>query len=196
MAWLFLLPFLLLLGGVALRLPYDAFRLGLRNAHRGDGVRSRSRTRREVRHAERLLWRTAGAPLLVMVLAAGAMAGIHFYAMPDESLAQIFGDYHPETSLHAPDLEAWQEAIEATRREKAFQAWREAQGLAPPTTTSLSAQLARHWPLHPIYLILLFAFAAWTVLGVAPRAAAAYRTGVIARSKDYLHRDLAAAAAD
>jgi len=193
MVWLFLLPFLLLLGGAALRLPYDALRLGLRNAHRGDGVRSQSRTRREVRHASRLLWRTVGAPLLVMLLAAGAMRAIHLYAMPDESLAQIFGDYHPETSLHAPDLEAWQEAIEATRREKAYQAWREAQGLAPPSSAPLGAQIAQHWPLHPTYLLLLFAFAAWYVLRVAPRAAAAYRAGVIARSRDYLHHDLAAA---
>lgn len=192
MVWLFLLPFLLLLGGVALRLPYDALRLGLRNAHRGDGVRSRSRMRREVRHAARLLWRVAGAPLLVLILAGGVMRAIHLYAMPDESLAQIFGDYHPETSLHAPDLEAWQEAIEATRREKAYQAWREAQGLVPKTEPTLGAQFVQHWPLHLVYLLLLLAFAAWYVLRVAPRAAAAYRAGVVARSMDYLHRDLSA----
>lgn len=192
MLWLFTLPFLLLLLGAALRLPFDALRLARRNARRADGSHSRSRSRREGRHAARLLWRVAGAPLLVMLLAAGGMRAFHLYAMPDESLARIFGEYHPEASLHAPDLEAWEEALEATRREKAHRAWREAQGLDPKTEPTLGAQLAEHWPVHLVFLLLLLGFAGWYVLYAAPRAASAYRAEVLARSKDYLHRDLSA----
>lgn len=191
MIWLFALPFLLVLAGAALRLPYDALRVARRNALRSDGTRSQSRNRREARHAARLLWRLAGAPLLILLVAAGGMRVFHLYAMPDESLARIFGEYHPEESLHAPDLEAWQEAIEATRREKATRAWREAQGLDPATTPTFGEQMAEHWPVHLVFLLLLLAFTAWYVLFVAPRAAETYRTSVLTRSKEYLHRDLA-----
>lgn len=189
MLWLYALPFLLLLGGAALRLPYDALAHARRNTLRADGSRSERRTRREASHALGLLWRAAGVPLAVMLVAAGGMRAVHLWVMPDVSLAPIFGDYHPETSLHAPDLEAWEEAIEATRRERAFRAWREAQGLDAPTTPSLGEQMAEHWPLHAVFPLLLLAFALWYVLRVVPGAADAYRAGVLGRGTEYLRRD-------
>lgn len=191
MTWLFALPFLLFVAGTALRLPYDALRMAVRNAHRGDGARSPVRTQREVRHAQRLLWRTLLAPLLLMVVAGLLMRGFHLNVMPDSPLSDLFGDHHPEVSLHALDFEAWEDAIEARRRDEAYQAWREAQGLAPATSTSWEQALAEHWPVHLIFLTALYAFIPWYLLRVTPRATRRYREGVTARSKRYLRRDLA-----
>lgn len=191
MAWLFALPLLLLLVGTALCMPYDAFRVAVRNTHRGDGARSPSRTQREVRHAQRLLWRTLLAPLLLMLVAGLLMRGFHLYVMPDSPLGALFGEYHPEVSLHAPDLDAWEEAIEASRRDEAHQAWREAQGLSPTTATSWKQALTEHWPVHFLFLVALYAFVPWYLLRTTPRATKRYREGVAARSRRYLHRDLA-----
>lgn len=189
MFWLFALPFLLLVVGAAIRLPYDMLAHARRNTRRADGSRSERRTRREAAHAAGLLWRAVGLPLVVMLAAAGGMRAVHLWVMPDVSVAPIFGDYHPETSLHAPDLEAWEEAIEATRRERAYRAWREAQGLDAPAPPSLRDQLAEHWPLHAVFPLLLLAFALWYVLRVLPDTVAAYRAGVLSRGTEYLRRD-------
>lgn len=193
MIWLFTLPFLLLVVVVALRLPYGAFRIARRNAYRGTGERSEGRTQREMRRLGALLWRTLGAPLLILLALGGGMRAFHLYAMPEDSLARIFGEYHPEESLHAPDLEAWEEALEAAQRERAYEAWQQAQGLAPRTERSLGDQFAEHWPVHLVFLLLLFAFVLWYVLWVVPSVVTAYRDGVLTRSKQYVHRDLAAA---
>ena len=189
MLWLFALPFLLLVAGAAVRLPFDTFSHARRNACRADGSASERRTRREASHAVGLLWRAVGLPLLVMLAAAGGMRAVHLWVMPDVSVAPIFGDYHPETSLHAPDLEAWEEAIEATRRERAHQAWRVAQGLEEPADRPLGEHLAEHWPLHLVFLLLLTAFAAWYVLRAVPPAVTAYRAGVLSRRTEYLRHD-------
>lgn len=191
MTWLLALPFLLLAVGAAARWPYDAFRLAVRNAHRGDGARSSARTQREVRHASRLLWLTLLAPLLLMLVAGGLMRVFHLHAMPDSPLYSLFGENHPEVSLHALDLEAWEEAIEASNRDEAYRAWRVAQGLDPTPETSLKQVLLAHWPVHLIFLLVLYAFVPWYLLRITPRAVRSYQEGVTVRSRQYLHRDLA-----
>lgn len=190
MIWIVAISLFLFVGAILLCIPYDAFPLALRNTHRGGGERSGARTKRELRHVGRLAWKTLGIPLFVMLLASGAMRAFHLYGMPDNTLAEIYGEYHPEVSLNAPDLEAWADAIEAEHREAAFHAWRQAQGLEAAATPTLQEQLVEHWPIHPIFVILLWAFAAWYLLRVVPHATALYRRGVALRSREYLHRDL------
>ncbi len=192
MIWLFTIPFLLVVASAVLHLPYDALRMAARNAHRGDGARSPARTRRELRHGSKLAWRVLGAPLFVLVLATGGMRVFHLYAMPDSTLADLFGDNHPEVALNAPDLEAWADAIDENGRMEDYERWRQAQGFDPLVKPTLYQQLAEHWPIHLVFLLLAGVFALWYAFRITPRTATSYRDGTFARAREYLHRDLKA----
>lgn len=190
MVWLFSVPLAVLACSVVWRFPQRAAQMALRNTRRGNGVRSQARTRRELRHGGRLAWHALGIPLLVLVLAAGGMRVVHLYIMPDTTLADIYGDQHPELALNAPDLDAWADRIEADRRDQAYQQWRQAQGLDPIAKTSWQHYVSEHWPMHLAFPILLLVFVAWYALRILPRIASAYGRGVLSRSREYLHRDL------
>lgn len=192
MLWLFALSFALLVVTVAIRFPYRVVEEALRNTRRLGGTRSKRRVRREVRHAWKLAWRLFGAPAFVLATAFAAMLAFHLYGMPDSTLADLFGESHPETSLHALDLEAWQEAAEAKRRDEAHRKWRQAQGLEPVVEPTLGDQFVQHWPAHFVFLLLSWAFAVVYAFRTTPRAAAKYRNGVRTRAKEYVRQEVTA----
>jgi hypothetical protein len=127
-------------------------------------------------------------PLVVLVGLQSGLYLVHAYVIPDTTLSELFGEYHPETSLHAPDLEAWNEAIEADRRDREYQAWREAQGLAPASTTPITEVFLEHWPLHLAFVILPLAYAVWFIRRRYLPAARAYHRGVKRRATRYALR--------
>ena len=190
MTWLALLPILAVLASAAYHAPYDALRIAVRNTTRGDGERSDARTRREHRHGRRLAWRALGLPLLILVCATVGMQLFHHFGMPDSTLAELFGDQHPEVSLHAPDLEAWSEAIERSGEYEAYEAWRQRQGYSPLVRKTLVQRLTTHWPLHVIFLLLSSAFGIWYAVRVIPHAAEAYRKAALERNLQYVRRDV------
>lgn len=191
MTWLAILPILVVLASAAYHLPYDALRIAARNTKRGNGARSEARTRREHRHGKRFAWRAFGAPMLVLVLATGGMRLFHHFGMPDSTLSELFGDQHPEVSLHAPDLEAWADAIERNGEYEEYEAWRQRQGLDPLVEETLTQRLTTHWPLHIVFLILSSAFGLWYALRIIPQAAETYRRAALERNLQYVRRDVA-----
>ncbi len=185
MTWLLAGPILLLLAMLAVLLPYPTLRLAARNSQRAEGVRSTRRTRRELHHATPFLRDAVLVPVVVIVLLQGASFVIHGYVVPDTTLSELFGEYHPEVSLHAPDLEAWNEAIEATHRDRDYEAWRQAQGLAPQTPTSIDEVLVEHWPLHLVFVLLPLVYLAWFFSRRYFALARSYHRGVAQRAKRY-----------
>ena len=189
MMWLFAGPILMLLLGIAALLPYASFQAASRNARRPDGGWSPRRTRREAHHAVTFLRDAALVPFVMLVLMQGSMFAVHHYVVPDDTtLNDLFGEYHPEVALHAPDLEAWNEAIEANRRDRAYATWQQAQGLIPVTATPLSEVLAEHWPLHVAFIAFSLAFLTWFFRRRYVDAARSYHRGVVQRSKQYALR--------
>jgi hypothetical protein len=188
MLWLVAGPVLVFLLSLAVLLPYASLRTAVRNTRRADGHRSRQRTQRELHHLRRFLRSAALVPLLVLILLQSGLYLVHTYVVPDTTLSELFGEYHPETSLHAPDLEAWNEAIDADRRDRDYEAWREAQGLAPASTTPMAEVLVEHWPLHLAFLILPLAYFVWFVRRRYLPAARTYHRGVTRREKRYALR--------
>lgn len=184
MTWLFAGPILVLLLGIAALLPYASLQTAARNTRRSGGQRSARRARRELHHAATFLRDAALVPLVILVLMQGSLFAVHTYLVPDDTtLSDLFGEYHPEVSLHAPDLEAWHEAIEANRRDRAYAAWQQAQGLIPVTAVPVTEVLAEHWPLHLVFLALPLAFLTWFFRRRYVDAAQAYHRGVVQRSK-------------
>lgn len=188
MIWLVAGPVLVLLLGLAVLLPYASLQTAARNTRRGDGERSRQRTQRELHHLKRFLRAVLLVPLVVLVVLQGGLYLVHAYVVPDTTLSELFGEYHPETSLHAPDLDAWNEAIDADRRDREYEAWREAQGLASKSTSPLTEVLVEHWPIHLAFLILPLAYFVWFVRQRYLPAARAYHHGVTRRQKRYALR--------
>ncbi len=190
MFWIFLGPVLLLLIAVPALLPYRSFRLARGNARRADGSRSRSRARREARHAARFLTLTLLLPLAGFVLLESGLFLFHRHVVPNTRLHELFGEYFPETSLHAPDLEAWRDAVADAEHQAADEARREAEGRAPRRRHTPQDALAQHWPLHIVFLIgpalLLAGFLRWHYLP----AAVAYHAGVQRRYEHYRRRAL------
>ncbi len=150
MLWIFAGPVLLFLLAVPFLLPHRSLRLALGNTRRTDGSRSRSRLRREARHAARFLGPALGLPLLALVLLEVGLFSFHRHAVPSTTLNELFGDYFPETSLHAPDLEAWNEAI-AEAEAHAADARRERRHRS--RRHPLARALLEHFPLHLVFVI-------------------------------------------
>jgi hypothetical protein len=186
MTWLLAGPALALFLGLIALLPYGSLLTAARNTRRSNGRRSTRRTRRELHHVATFLRDAALVPLVLLVLMQGALFAVHTYVVPDNTtLSEIFGEYHPEVSLHAPDLEAWDEAIRADQRDRAYVAWQQAQGMIPSTPTAVSDLLVEHWPLHLIFFALPFAFLTWFFRRRYFALARAYHLGVAQRSKRY-----------
>ena len=190
MLWLFALPFVVLIGTAVLCVPYGAVRQARRNTRRSGGARSTRRTRREVRHGALFLWRTLGRPSAALLLALSGMLAFHHYGMPDSTLAELFGENHPEVALHSLDIEAWKQAIEARQRDEAYRRWKQAQGLESPDPPSALEQFSQHWPAHVVFLLLAWGFVLAYAVRVTPRSVAAYRSGVRNRAREYHQRDL------
>ena len=188
MIWLVAGPVLVFLLGLAALLPYASFRTAARNTHREDGQRSRQRTQRELHHLRTFLRTAVLVPLVALAALQGGLYLVHAYVIPDTTLSELFGEYHPETSLHAPDLDAWNEAIDADRRDRDYEAWREAQGLASKSTSPLAEVLVEHWPIHLAFLILPLAYFVWFVRRRYLPAARTYHHGVTRRQKRYALR--------
>jgi len=188
MLWLVAGPVLVFLLSLAVLLPYASLRTAVRNTHREEGQRSRQRTQRELHHLRRFLRTAVLTPLVVLGALQGGLYLVHAYVIPDTTLSDLFGEYHPETSLHAPDLDAWNEAIDADRRDRDYQAWLEAQDLAPKSTSPLAEVLVEHWPLHLAFLILPLAYLLWFARRRYLPAARAYHRGVTRRQKRYALR--------
>ena len=156
---------LLLLGPICLLvvllvafLPYGTFRLAARNGKVGN-ERSRRRTRREVRHLKRFLRNAVLLPLLIVVMIQGTLVALHYFIVPDTTMSDIFGEYHPDVTLNAPDLESWKTAMVRSRKAREVEAQLSTGGLA--NKTSLAATLVEHWPLHIVIPLLPLAFLAW-----------------------------------
>ena len=182
---------LLLLGPVVLAtliltafLPYESFRVAARNGKVGT-ERSGRRTRRESRHLKRFLRNAVVLPVLMVVIIQSALFTLHYFVVPDTTLSDIFGEYHPDVALNAPDLEAWNEAIERTQRARDFEARERAEGYMRPAKTSLGATMIEHWPLHLIFLILPLAFLTWFFQGHFLTLSQRYRAEVARRNKRY-----------
>jgi hypothetical protein len=189
MTWLLTGPFLLLLVSLVALLPYASLRLAMQNSRRPDGERSTHRTQREHHHLSVFLRRGVLTPFLVLVAFSGAAFVLHHYLVPDMTLSELFGEYHPEVALHAPDLKAWGEAIEANRRDQAYREWQQAQGLAPAPAPSLATVMVEHWTLlHPVILLLPLAYLTWFFRRRYFAAARDYHRGVVRRSKRYALR--------
>lgn len=188
MTWLLAGPVLVFLLGLAALLPYASFRTAARNTRREDGQRSEQRTHRELHHLKTFLRTAVLVPLGVLVGVQGGFYLIHAYVIPDTTLSELFGEYHPETSLHAPDLEAWSEAIDADRRDRDYEAWLQAQGLAPASNSPFTEVLVEHWPLHLAFLILPLVYAVWFVRQRYLPAARTYHRGVTQRASRYALR--------
>lgn len=183
MTWLFAGPILVLLVGIVALLPYASLSAAARNTRRSSGQRSARRTRRELHHAATFLRNAALVPLAILLLMQGGLFAVHHYVIPDDTtLSDLFGEYHPEVALHAPDLEAWDEAIEANRRDRAYATWQQAQGLIPVTAIPPSEVLMEHWPLHVVFLVLPLVFLTWFFQRRYVAAARAYHRGVVQRS--------------
>lgn len=191
MTWLLASPFLVFLLCLALALPYASFRKASRNTAGADGQPSRFRTEREKHHLTTFLRTVVLVPLVVLALIQGGLFAVHHYVLPeDTTLSELFGEFHPETSLHAPDLEAWNEAIDASRRDEAFLAWQEAQGLAPGSArATLSEVLLDHWPNHIAFLLVALAYLIWFARRRYIPAARTYHRGVTRRARRYEVRD-------
>ena len=191
MTWILAAPLLFFLLGLALVLPYASFRKAARNTSDADGRPSRFRTEREKHHLSTFLRTAAFVPLVVLTLIQGGLFVVHHYVVPeDTTLSELFGEFHPETSLHAPDLEAWNEAIEANQRDEAFLAWQQAQGLAPNAEgATLTELLLDHWPLHIAFPLVALAYLVWFVRSRYLPAARTYHRGVTRRARRYEVRD-------
>jgi hypothetical protein len=187
MTWLLAGPILVFLLGIAALLPYASLQTAARNTRRSGGQRSRRRTRRELRYLGSFLRNGVLVPLLALVLMQGGLFFVHTTVIPDNTvLSEIFGEYHPETSLHAPDLDAWNEAIEADRRERALRASQQMQGLLPPPPPPpISEVLLEHWPIHLAFLFLPMAYVVWFFRRRYVALAQAYHHGVARRHKGY-----------
>lgn len=188
MLWLVAGPVLLFLLGLAVSLPYASLQTAARNPLREDGQRSSRRTERELYHLKTFLRAAVLVPLLVLVGLQGGLYLVHTHVIPDTTLSDLFGEYHPETSLHAPDLEAWNEAIEADRRDRDYQAWLEAQGLAPKSRSPLVEVFVEHWPLHLAFVILPLVYLVWFARRRYFPAARTYHRGVTQRANRYAIR--------
>jgi hypothetical protein len=186
MEWLSVGSVLALILGIAALLPYGSLRKAAANARRPNGRRSPRRIRRELHHAAVFFRSAALVPLVALLLLQGALFAVHAYVVPDATtLSDLFGTYHPEVSLHAPDLEAWDEAIRADQRDRAYDAWKHEQGLASVAPPAVSEFLLEHWPLHVVFSVLPLAFLTWFFRGPYLIAARAYHLGVVQRSKQY-----------
>lgn len=192
MTWLFAGPLLIFLLGIAALLPYASLAAAARNTRRSSGRRSTRRTHRELHHVTTFLRDAALVPLVVLFLLQGTLFTVHTYVVPDDTtLSELFGEYHPEVSLHAPDLEAWNDAIEANRRDRAYVHWQQQQGLIPASVLPPSEVLIEHWPLHLVFLVLPLAYLTWFFRRRYIAAARTYHRGVAQRQKRYALRALA-----
>ena len=189
MTWLFAGPLLVFLLGIAALLPYPSLATAARNTRRSNGRRSTRRTRRELHHVTTFLRDAALVPLVALLLLQGTLFAVHHYAVPDDTtLSELFGEYHPEVSLHAPDLEAWNDAIEANQRDLAYADWQQRQGLIPASVVPPSEVLMEHWPLHIVFLVLPLAYLTWFFRRRYVAAARTYHRGVVQRQKQYALR--------
>lgn len=186
MTWLLVGPILVFLLGIAALLPYASLQTAARNTRRSGGQRSRRRMRRELRYLGSFLRDGALVPLVVLVLLQGGLLFVHTTVIPDNTiLSEIFGEYHPETSLHAPDLDAWNDAIAADRRERELRASQQAQGLLPVPAVPISEVLVEHWPVHLVFLVLPLAYIVWFFRRRYLTLTQAYHHGVVRRHKEY-----------
>lgn len=190
MLWLLAGPFLLLLLAVSAFLPYPALRTAVTNVRRPDGTRSSHRTRREARHLATFLRSAVLVPLAVLVSLQGGAFVIHNYVVPnDTTLSALFGENHPDVTLHAPALEIWDGEIQTSRLSDALAAegYNDVLDTAPDEHTFgfLGGLLVDHWPLHLIFLFLPLAYLAVFFRKPFFTAVRTYHAGVARRAKRY-----------
>ncbi|MEM1043815.1 MAG: hypothetical protein AAGI91_14455 [Bacteroidota bacterium] len=182
MLTVFAAPVLLFLLALPVLLPYRSFRLALHNSRRPDGSRSPSRARREARHAVRFVRTYIVFPILAFAALGLCLFLFHRYVVPDTTLHHLFGNNHPETSLHAPDLEAWYEAIDEARRESRDLVRQESPWVPKQRLREI---ILTHWPLHLIFMTVPPALLVWFLVRHYYRAARAYHLGVTKRHERY-----------
>lgn len=185
MYWIFLGPALLVLLALPALLPYRSLRLALRNSRHSDGVRSRSRSRREVRHAARFLGSSLLLPFLIFALLEAGLFLFHRYVVPNTVLHELFADNHPERALHALELESWYEAIDEAERQAAEEAQGIAEGTRRQRRRTPEEMLFQHWPLHLVFLIGPTVLFLWFLRRSYLPAARAYHLGVEKRHDHY-----------
>jgi hypothetical protein len=178
MVWIIVAPSLLALLAAAILFPYPAVQAAFRQARHPDARRQRKRFKREVRHALRFAQRAIVPPLILLGIVQ-ALLLLHYTELgPGAYLAGLFGDYHPEVSLHSPDLDAWLGAYHDTADPRT--------GTASATPTRVGELFWTHWPLYPIYLGLSVLLLGVHFTGTFARAERDYVLGVRSRRAAYL----------
>lgn len=165
MFWILAAPSLLALLLAVPLLPYGSMGAALRQARAADGGWGGPQLRREGKRLGSLLRRTVIRPLLLLAVVQLVLALHHVSLGPAHLLAEVFGEFHPETSLNAVDLDAWREAYAEAHRERP----------APPP---ILRQLVARWPLYPSYLALALVYLGTHFLHGFPRAVRGYVRGV------------------
>lgn len=174
---------------VAAMLPYESLAAAQRLGRRSDGTDSTRRAAREARHRRQALLAGAVYPVLGVLLLAAAGVAADVYT-PWSRVALLFGSSTSETALLS------ETQVERVREQEmmdqmAVEAAEEV-GLAPELGrgNGLGGFLLEHWPLRPLFIVLLGG-ALWLVYRRAGKAHAAYDAALRARHLDYHRHDLA-----
>lgn len=187
-----LVAFALAAAVAAVMMPYEAMRTSHALGRRADGTDSHTRTSREAVHRRRA-WR-AGFVWPVVLVAAVALGGVlvDVYT-PWTRLATVFGTSTSETALLSEtqvQRVREQEAVERIEAQAAEEAAR-ASGvrMARHRSRSVGAFLMDHFPLRPLWLLLLGG-ALWRLARVAAAANRDYEHGMRTRQREYMAYDL------
>ena len=174
MYWLIAAPSVLLVIALLGLLPYGGIRQAVRNARVSSSRIDAQRARRELRHLGKFLGWTLLLPLALLALVQIGLLLHHHLLGPGHLLANVFGEYHPEVALNAPDLEAWAAAYEEARRDGR---------IASGGGVSAATAFWEHWPLYPAYLLLSATFVLVFLATGYVRRVRAYVAGVRRRGR-------------
>lgn len=179
-------------------LPSDAIREARRLALRSDGTTSQTRASIEANHARRAVRNGLVVPLVLMTAVGVGIAAVHELT-PWSRAATVFGSNTAETATVSDELVGGvRDGATAPDGSPAGATARPpAQGTIPSVGTpmdagheqTLSNFLLTHWPLHPVFLVLL-GLALWRVYRRAASQHRVYMDGVRARQRQYQRRDL------
>lgn len=175
MYWILAAPSLAALLFVVCLLPYRIIRRALNAARAREGNWRGPAVRTETRAIARFIKRAVLVPLVILFIVQVGLVLHYEFLGPAHLLANVYGTYHPELALSAPDLEAWAHAYEAQQRERARSA------ATQSTLRSIRVALAEHWPLYPGYLFLSLAFLLYFYVVQYPRLVLRYRSSVRSR---------------
>jgi hypothetical protein len=175
MYWILAAPTLAALLILATLIPYRVVRGAFEAARTRDRRRNGPAVRAERRALGRFMKRAALVPLALLLVIQAGLIIHHEFLGPAHLLANVYGAYHPEVALSAPDLEAWSLAYEARERARASS--------STTVLRSIRVAMAEHWPLYPGYLFLSSLFLLYFYGARYPRLVVRYRRSVRSRNQ-------------